>query len=107
MQISVDDFGTGYSSLSRLKRFAIHELKIDRSFIQHMTSNEDDAAIVLGTIALAHGLGLRVIAEGVETAQQQRLLAEHACDAMQGYLHGRPAPAQQVESLLRPAGDPA
>ena len=101
VQISVDDFGTGYSSLSRLKRFAIHELKIDRSFVQHMTSNADDAAIVLGTIALAHGLGLRVVAEGVETLQQQDFLAAHACDAVQGWLHGRPAPAMQMASLLR------
>ena len=100
VQISVDDFGTGYSSLSRLRRFAIHELKIDRSFIQHMTTNEDDAAIVLGTIALAHGLGLRVVAEGVETLEQQRFLTDQACDAVQGWLHGRAVPAAQVESVL-------
>lgn len=106
-QFSVDDFGTGRSSLARLKRFAIHELKIDRSFVQRMASNSDDAAIVLGTIGLTHGLGLRVIAEGVETVQQQRFLAERACDAVQRCLHGRPASAQQVESLLRAIGQPA
>ncbi len=83
VRISVDGFGNGYSSLARLRRSAIHKLRIDHSFVQHMTSHDDDAAIVPSIIALAHGLGLCVIAEGMETAQRQRFLAGHACDAVQ------------------------
>jgi EAL domain-containing protein (putative c-di-GMP-specific phosphodiesterase class I) len=99
--LSIDDFGTGYSSLSYLKRFPIHSLKIDKSFVIDVTSNPDDAAIVAAIITMAHSLDMKVVAEGVETEGQLRFLRAHACDAMQGYYFSRPVPAEVFLELLR------
>jgi EAL domain-containing protein (putative c-di-GMP-specific phosphodiesterase class I) len=100
-QTSVDDFGTGYSSLSALKRFPIDELKIDRSFVQNVPQDDDDGAIVSAIILMGHALGLSVIAEGVETADQLEFLRSQGCDSYQGYLRGRPVAAEDFERLLR------
>jgi diguanylate cyclase (GGDEF)-like protein/PAS domain S-box-containing protein len=99
-RIAVDDFGTGYSSLSYLRRFPIDTLKLDQSFIQDSVKDRGTAAIVAGVIDMAHGLGVEVIAEGVETAEQRTLLFQDGCHVMQGYLFGRPVPAPEFERLL-------
>lgn len=96
IRLSIDDFGTGYSSLSYLKVFPIDALKLDRSFVKDLETDESDAAICLSIIALAHNLGLKVVAEGVETAAQRDFLVANHCDVLQGYLLGRPLPPDQV-----------
>jgi diguanylate cyclase (GGDEF)-like protein len=100
-KISIDDFGTGYSSLTYLKRFTVNSLKIDRSVIKDITSNQDDAEIVKAIIAMAHALRLIVIAEGVEEQKQLAFLQLHNCDEIQGYLFSKPVSAEEFENLLR------
>lgn len=99
-EISIDDFGTGYSSLSYLKRFRLDELKIDRSFVDGIESDESDRAIVEATLAMAHRLGMRVVAEGVETPAQQAFLQDKGCELLQGYLFSKPI-APDGFSLLK------
>jgi diguanylate cyclase (GGDEF)-like protein/PAS domain S-box-containing protein len=101
IQISIDDFGTGYSSLAYLKRFPIDKLKIDIAFVREVTSNPDDAAIVLAIINMAHSLKLDVIAEGVEKEAQLAYLRRHGCDEMQGYYFSRPLPEEEFQAMLR------
>ncbi|MBC7859308.1 MAG: bifunctional diguanylate cyclase/phosphodiesterase, partial [Burkholderiaceae bacterium] len=98
--ISLDDFGTGYSSLSYLKRFPIDVLKIDKSFVDDVTSSISDAAIALSVISLAHNLNMKVLAEGVETREQLAFLTEHGCDEMQGWYFSRALPADAFSALL-------
>ena len=99
--LSIDDFGTGYSSLSALRSFPISTLKIDKSFVQNLATSPGDQAIALAVITLGHRLGLKVLAEGVETEQQRRFLRDNGCDEMQGYLFSRPVTADQIAQLLR------
>ncbi|MCG5072198.1 EAL domain-containing protein [Paraburkholderia tagetis] len=96
--ISIDDFGTGYSSLAYLQRFEIDYLKIDRSFVQNLSVNEDNQALCEAMVVLAHKLGIQVIAEGVETAEQQAFLKAVGCDFAQGFLYSKPVPPGQFES---------
>jgi diguanylate cyclase (GGDEF)-like protein len=103
--VSVDDFGTGYSSMSYLRRFPIDKLKIDRSFINHLMTSADDASIVRAIISLAHGLRLKVVAEGVETAEQVACLQKLGCDQFQGFYFSRPVTATAFEELLRSVAD--
>ena len=101
VHIDVDDFGTGYSSLSYLKRFPIDALKLDKSFVDGLPHDEDDIAICRAVIALAHSLKLRVIAEGVEHDDQLAFLRDNGCDVIQGYIVGRPLPADAFAELVR------
>jgi EAL domain-containing protein (putative c-di-GMP-specific phosphodiesterase class I) len=100
VRLSIDDFGTGYSSLSYLKRFPIHSLKIDRSFIKEVAVNADDAAIVTAIIVMGHSLKLAVVAEGVEKKEHADILRTQGCDHMQGYFISKPMPAADVPALF-------
>ncbi len=100
IHLAIDDFGTGYSSLARLKRFPFQQLKIDRSFIRGLPHDTNDHAIVLSILGLAGGLGLEVVAEGVESVAQRDWLCDHGCALLQGYLLARPQPLNDIRRLL-------
>ncbi len=104
MRLSIDDFGTGYSSLSYLRKLPASELKIDRSFVQDVDREPDAEAIVSAVIKLAHALGLSVVAEGVETQAQQRILQAMGCDELQGFLFARPMPVHTLQAWVRESG---
>ena len=98
--LSIDDFGTGYSSMNYLKRFNVSALKIDRSFITGLPQDSENAAITRAIIAMAHGLKLSVVAEGVETNEQLRMLEQYGCDMVQGYYLGHPSPPENITLML-------
>lgn len=100
-QVSIDDFGTGYSSMSYLKRFAVDKLKVDQSFVRDLEHDADDQGIVMAIVQMAHSLGMKAIAEGVETEGQLSILKAKGCDEMQGYLYSRPLTADAFESFIK------
>ena len=100
VSLAIDDFGTGYSSLAYLKQLPINTLKLDRAFVGDIENDRNDAEICMATITLAHNLGLKIVAEGVETLAQRDFLSKHRCDYLQGYLFSRPLPPQEAEALL-------
>jgi EAL domain-containing protein (putative c-di-GMP-specific phosphodiesterase class I) len=105
VHVAVDDFGTGYSSLTYLKRFPVDRLKVDRSFVEHLATDEDDATIVRTIIALGHNFGLKVVAEGVESPDQLEFLRRHQCDEVQGFYFGQPvASTQFLEAFAKFTG---
>jgi EAL domain-containing protein (putative c-di-GMP-specific phosphodiesterase class I) len=98
--IALDDFGTGYASLTHLKRFPVNVIKIDRSFLNDIEVDAGDAAMVKAVLSLGRSLGIRVVAEGVETTAQASFLREHGCDFGQGYYFGRPMPAKEAQQSM-------
>jgi EAL domain-containing protein (putative c-di-GMP-specific phosphodiesterase class I) len=104
VKVAIDDFGTGYSSLSYLGRLPVDTLKIDRSFISGVAMETDSVTVISTILALAHGLKLKVVAEGVETREQADLLRRFRCDEAQGYFYSRPIPAGEIQVLLRAGG---
>ncbi|MEQ8663176.1 MAG: EAL domain-containing protein, partial [Gammaproteobacteria bacterium] len=102
--LALDDFGTGYSSLSYLQRFPIDRIKLDRSFVQGLPDATESAAIVRAVVAVAHALEVSLVAEGVETAAQQRFLRDLGCHLAQGFLHARPLPVDALERWLASRG---
>jgi EAL domain-containing protein (putative c-di-GMP-specific phosphodiesterase class I) len=105
--LSIDDFGTGYSSLNYLRQLPAQQLKIDRSFVSDLETSEDARAVVSAVVSLAHALGLRVVAEGVETAGQRDILLEMRCDELQGFFYARPMSADSLRAWTqgdKPAG---
>jgi EAL domain-containing protein (putative c-di-GMP-specific phosphodiesterase class I) len=100
IQLAIDDFGTGYSSMSYLKTFPVRALKVDRSFVRGLPQNPEDAAITRAIIAMARSLRMEVVAEGIETQEQNDFLRANGCDKSQGYLYGRPCPAAQIGQML-------
>lgn len=101
VKIAIDDFGTGYSSLSYLRRFSVDELKIDGSFVQDLETSEEARSIVAAMVNLGHSLGMRVVAEGVESAHQSGLLSRMKCDELQGYFFSYPMPADELATKLQ------
>jgi EAL domain-containing protein (putative c-di-GMP-specific phosphodiesterase class I) len=101
IQVAIDDFGTGYSALSYLKKFDIDYLKIDQSFVRNLATDHSDLALSEAIIVMAHKLGLKVIADGVETAAQRDMLTSAGCDYAQGFLYSRAMPPEEFEALLR------
>jgi EAL domain-containing protein (putative c-di-GMP-specific phosphodiesterase class I) len=102
IRLAIDDFGTGYSSMSLMKQFPIDTIKIDRSFVRNLPDDCQDKAIAQAIISMGKALGLTVVAEGVETAEQDRFLRDQACDEIQGFLFSKPVPPEAIPSLLLP-----
>jgi EAL domain-containing protein (putative c-di-GMP-specific phosphodiesterase class I) len=104
VSIALDDFGTGFSSLSYLQKFPFNRLKIDRTFVASLASSGSTGAIIQAIVTLGHGLGMKVLAEGVETDEQRVLLRLAGCDEMQGFLFARPAPAAEIDKFMTRGG---
>jgi EAL domain-containing protein (putative c-di-GMP-specific phosphodiesterase class I) len=102
VRLAIDDFGTGYSSMSLMKQFPIDTIKIDRSFVRDLAENEQDRAITTAIISMGKALGLTVVAEGVETSEQDAFLRRRECDELQGYLFSKPVPADEIPPMLAP-----
>ena len=101
VQLAIDDFGTGYSSLNALKTFPVARLKIDKSFVNNLAGSEGDRAVAAAVISLGQKLNLRVIAEGVETAEQLAFLRDNNCDEIQGYYFSKPITSEAIADLLK------